>query len=423
MNPREFLHPAPLPRFRALTAYPSCVTSPRRRAAGLLLPAVVLLGTSATLAACATGAVPEAAPPASASGSGSASPSPTPTASTVSASPSPSVTAEPVWRSPLTGEEGEGPQPVLVVKLDNTRNAQPHAGLADADVVYVEEVEYGITRLAAVFSSVIPDRIGPVRSARITDIDLLAQYGRPAFAYSGAQSKMFPVLDAAPFRDVSPRRGAEGYGRDGARRAPYNYFLDGGVALERAPKATAAQDMGFVFDEQVPAGGHVATTASMEWSYASAEFAYKPRRGTYAVSLNGVRAEAEERKDGQQADTVVIQYVKQEPSRFFDKGGGNTPHAETIGTGRAVVLRDGQGWKVQWSRPDAESGTTFTTSEGVPLPFKPGQVWIVLLDKDRKATVQPWTEPTPSAAMPSETRAPSPSTEPSSASASATTRP
>ena len=63
-------------------------------------------------------------------------------------------------------------KPVLVVKLDNTRNAQPHAGLIDADVVYVEEVEYGITRLAAVFSSQTPKRIGPVRSARITDIDV-----------------------------------------------------------------------------------------------------------------------------------------------------------------------------------------------------------------------------------------------------------
>ena len=116
---------------------------------------------------------------------------------------------------------------MLVVKLDNTVYAQPHAGLTKADVVYIEEVEYGITRLAAVFSSSVPGRIGPVRSARITDVDLLAQYDRPAFAYSGAQRKMFPALDGADFYDVSPRTGGAGYSRDGSRRAPYNYYFDG----------------------------------------------------------------------------------------------------------------------------------------------------------------------------------------------------
>lgn len=304
---------------------------------------------------------------------------------------------EPSWLSPLTGLPGEGPKPVLIVKLDNTRYAQPHAGLTKADVVYMEEVEYGITRLAAVFSSQVPKRIGPVRSARITDIDLLAQYGRPAFAYSGAQHKMFPVLDAAPFHDVSPRRGAEGYSRDSSRRAPYNYYLDGHVALQRAPKAAPAKDMGFTFSEDVPPGGLTAKHAEMAWGYASAAFDYARELDAYRINLNGLPARAEERKSGQLASTVVIQYVKQTPSRFFDKGGGNTPHADTIGTGKAWVLRDGQAWKVTWSRPSAKQGTTFTLPDGSPMPFKPGQTWIVLLDRSRRATITPLTEPVPSA--------------------------
>ena len=233
---------------------------------------------------------------------------------------------------------------MLVVKLDNTVYAQPHAGLTKADVVYIEEVEYGITRLAAVFSSTIPARIGPVRSARITDVDLLAQYDRPAFAYSGAQRRMFPALDGADFYDVSPRTGGAGYSRDGSRRAPYNYYVDGHVGLDRAPKASLAKDQGFVFDDAVPEGGLVAKSADMKWGYSSAGFDYRKRTGLYAVSLNGRRAGAEESDDGQNASTVVIQYVKQRPSAYFDKGGGNTPHADTIGTGRAVVMRDGLAW-------------------------------------------------------------------------------
>lgn len=309
--------------------------------------------------------------------------------SSASASPTPSASPTVVPTSPLTGLPETSPSPVLIVKLDNTHNAQPHAGLKDADVVYIEEVEYGITRIAAVFSSIIPDHIGPVRSARITDIDLLAQYGTPAFAYSGAQHKMFPVLDKASIVDVSPRTGGEGYARDHSRRAPYNYFLDGTVALTRAPDASTDHDMGFVFSPEAPAGGLPNTKAKMKWGYAKAMFTYDAATGLYQVNLNGYPAEAEENDKGQNAATVVIQYVKQEPSKFFDKGGGNTPHAETIGTGTATILRDGYSYDVTWSRPSATVGTTFTMADGSPMPFKPGQQWIVLLNKKTPATLYP----------------------------------
>jgi hypothetical protein len=375
--------------------------------------AVALVAVLAS--ACTTD--PTATPTPAASPTAVPTPSPMPTPSptpTPTPSPTPSPTPTPSWTSPLDGLPGEGPEPVLVVKLDNTRSAQPHAGLTKADVVYIEEVEYGITRLAAVFSSAVPSRIGPVRSARITDIDLLAQYGSPAFAYSGAQRKMFPVLDEAPFRDVSPRRGATGYSRDNGRYAPYNYFLDGRVALARAPKASLATDMGFVFDEQVPDGGLVARTADMEWGYASAGFDYARKLGQYRVRLNGVDARAEERDSGQLASTVVIQYVKQSPSAYFDKGGGNTPHAETIGSGKAIVLRDGLAWKVRWSRPTAADGTTFTLPDGSTLPFKPGQLWVVLMDRTRPADIEPMTPPKPTpTASPSSAPSATASTTPS----------
>ena len=314
--------------------------------------------------------------------------------------------ANPIGMSPLTGRPIGGYKPVLIMKLDNTRNAQPHAGLIDADVVYVEEVEYGITRLAAVFSSQVPKRIGPVRSARITDIDLLAQYGRPAFGYSGAQRKMFPYLAAASTYDVSPYRGGTGYSRDNRRRAPYNLYIDGRAAIRRAPKATKARDMGFVFDRTAPEGGLNATKASMSWSYASAGFTYDKKDEEYRVSLNGQPARAEEWSGGQRAATVVIQYVKQTRSQFWDKGGGNTPHAQTVGKGTAMVLRDGRVWKTTWKRPNAKSGTTFTLRDGSLMTFKPGQLWIVLLDRKRTAAITPLTRPKVVKPRPTQTPAP-----------------
>lgn len=358
----------------------------------LAMALVILVGSVASCALLSPSGT--RAPSGQGEPSGAGLASAVPSASPTTAAP----TSAPVRVSTLTGLPEPAAAPVLVVKLDNTRNAQPHAGLRDADLVYIEEVEYGITRIAAVFSSRIPTRIGPVRSARITDVELLAQFGSPAFAFSGAQHKLWPVLAEADFIDISPNKGERGYERDYDRRAPYNYFLDGQVGLERAPEASLSRDIGLVFAEDPPVGGVPATKARMEWSYASAAFGYQESSGRYRVHLNGIKARAEEDGESQYASTVVIQYVDQQASPYYDKGGGNTPQAITVGTGKALVMRDGRVWEVEWNRPDEASGTTYTLPDGSPMPFKPGQTWIVLLDRDRTASVSSPVAPTPSTA-------------------------
>jgi hypothetical protein len=280
---------------------------------------------------------------------------------------------------------------VLAVKIDNTRNAQPQAGVDAADLVYIEEVEYGMTRLAAIFSSTIPARIGPVRSARITDIDLLAQYGSPAFAFSGAQRKLWPALAAAPFIDVSANKIPQDYSRDSSRRAPYNYFFNAETALTRTERVSLAKDMGFTFSQEIPFGGTPAQSAELTWPSSTLKFRYNPLRDQYSVELNGERASVEKTSGGQTkvwADTAVIQLVKQTQSAYFDKGGGNTPHVKTIGTGAAIILRNGQLFDAQWSRPDSRSGTTFTDTAGNAVPFHPGRTWIALYSKDRDVTIK-----------------------------------
>lgn len=348
----------------------------RSTGSAVIIGALLLAGCAAP-SATMTGPSPSALP-----GTPKATLAPT-LAPTVTPTPTPTPA------NPLTGRPGATVRPVLVVKLDNTRYAQPHAGLTRADVVYLEEVEYGITRIAAVFATDVPDRIGPVRSARITDIDLLASYGRPALAFSGAQSRMYPVIDAAPFFDVSPRQGIEGYSRDSDRRAPYNLFVDGTVALDRAPRASAASDQGWIFDPLIPMGGTPATRVDLAWADSEATFRYDPESGDYRIRLNGEKAESEDGVRGQRAATVVVQFVKQTPSPYADRNGGRTPMAHVVGKGRALILRDGQAWQVQWSRPTEKDGTTFTMADGSPMPFKPGQSWIVLYDRERSAILQP----------------------------------
>lgn len=339
-----------------------------------------LAASALLLAACSSG--PAAAP----STSGSSSPA----SSAPAASPRPSATAGAGIASdasPFSGRPHGAGQPVLIVKYDDTTFAQPHAGLSSADIVYVEEVEYGLTRLAAVFSTSLPRVVGPVRSARISDIDLLAQFGRPAFAYSGSQHKLRPLLARASIYDVSGDMGPSGYFRDGARRAPYNFMGVPKALLVRAPHASPAQDIGFAFSVPVPSGGRPGRQATVPYPDSQARFVWNRSTRSYDVLLN--KRPAREAGGGtQHATTVVVQFVQQSDSGFHDKYGGRTPLLRTVGSGKAWVLRDGKAWLCTWTRPVATGGTTFTTADGQQMLFAPGQVWVALANSHAKVVVR-----------------------------------
>jgi hypothetical protein len=83
---------------------------------------------------------------------------------------------------------------------------------------------------------------------------------------------------------------------------------------------------------------------------------------------------------------MVIQLVKISPSEYGDKFGGVTPLSETIGTGKAYILRDGQVFTTQWNRAFPDSGTTFTLPDGSPMNFAPGQIWVALTDREPEFT-------------------------------------
>jgi hypothetical protein len=127
-------------------------------------------------------------------------------------------------RSPFTGEPVSSLNRVLAVKIDNIVYARPQTGLTHADIVYVLPVEGGLSRFLAIFSSGYPRVIGPVRSAREDDLELLRQFGRPAFAYSGATATLLPYIQRTA-RIVNLYSGiTRGYYRDTSRIAPYNLY-------------------------------------------------------------------------------------------------------------------------------------------------------------------------------------------------------
>lgn len=291
---------------------------------------------------------------------------------------SPTPTPSGLGYHPFNGGDTGLHNPVLAVKIENTSPALPQSGVRSADIVYVEQVEGGETRLMAIFCSKLPRRVGPVRSARVSDLHILSQFGKPAFAFSGVNPRFKPVLYKAPLYRVSETNAGSAFYRYGPKPAPYNLYGNPKAVLKKTPKAAKPRDIGFRFGP-APAGGKPVKSYTARWSSVSMTFKWSAREKRWLTYWDGRPDMAAE--GGQIGGrTVVVQFVKTTRSRYRDVVGSYTPYIHTVGSGRAIVLRDGRRWDCKWTRKTEDDVTTFTTSDGKPMTFAEGQVWVVLVN-------------------------------------------
>jgi hypothetical protein len=264
---------------------------------------------------------------------------------------------------------------VIAVKIDNVADARPATGLSQAQVVYVEPVEGGLTRIVAVFTPPYPAVIGPVRSARQTDLDLLGQYGRPVFAFSGSVPQLIPLLHRTALLDASQGNVAKAYVRQSTHPAPHNLYLRPSQLPTGSPPSEPPLEFG-----AAPAGGTATTQQKANYPAAAFSFAWSASAGRWLITMDGKPFRTTE--SGQLgAATVVLQRVATHPEAWpEDSTGAVAPVAQTVGTGPATVLRDGQSYAATWTRAAVDAPTRFTvTSSGAPLPLASGPVWILLL--------------------------------------------
>lgn len=345
---------------RALTAR----AVPVRRRAGWALAALLPLALG--LSACSDEDAGAPATP-TAPVTTTASPTPTPT-------PTPAPTPE---STPLQGG------PVLAVKIDHVDAAYPRVGIGSADVVYVDPVEFGLTRLMAIFSSTLPESVGPIRSARPNDPVLLANYGVVPLVFSGASRHTYDYLARGSQIDVET---GAGFRRDTSRRAPHNLMGSPEELLETGGGSQPPEDVGFRFGAPAP-GGTAATQVATRYPALRMSAVYDDDQGAFEVSTNG-RVEIDALTgDPVAPTTIVVQKVAMHDSTNVTTGGVATPLAELVGSGDALVLRDGRVWEGTWSRADLEAPTLFETA-GEELTFAPGPLWIWIVPVDQAVTVE-----------------------------------
>jgi hypothetical protein len=273
---------------------------------------------------------------------------------------------------PLTGlpANGAAPKhPVMVVKIDNTGASNPQVGLRAADLVAEELVEGGSTRLAAFYYSQIPERVGPVRSMRATDIGIVEPAEAVLVASGGAPPTVRRV-QAAGIEVVG--EGGVGYSRDSGRRSPYNLFMNL-PTLAKALKAPEPPQSYFTWGDEAdfPRGRKARTIAATFSGGQTTNWEF--RKGKY-VSPDSEAAPG----DDFRPSTVLVLRVKVGDAGYKDPAGNPVPETRFSGSGQAMVFHGGTLVRGTWSKRSLGSPVKLRTKAG-ELALPPGKVWMELV--------------------------------------------
>jgi hypothetical protein len=281
---------------------------------------------------------------------------------------------------PLTGlKVGSGQtsaleHPVLVAKMDNTFSSQPQVGLSKADMVVEELVEGGLTRLAAFYYSEIPGNVGPIRSMRASDIDVVSPV-HASMVTSGAAGKTIARIRDAhiPFYG----QGSSGMYRSSSRAAPYNLFvhLDAVAKAAKNKAETPPNYFQWGTEKDLPHGLKV-TTINVQFSGGhTTEWKYE--NGSYH-NLNSNAPGG----DQFPASNVLVLRVREGDAGYLDPAGNHVPKTILTGKGNALLFHNGRMVAANWQKGKADEPIELTTKKGAPLAVPAGHTWIELVPVD-----------------------------------------
>lgn len=274
--------------------------------------------------------------------------------------------------SPLTGTLQEQPpnNPAFLVKIENTGGGEPQYGLNQADLVFEELVEGGLTRLGAIFYSKLPTKIGHVRSMRTTDIGIVKPLNGTIVATGGADDT-YDAIKSAGVTALTEDHGAPGFSSDPAKERPYNRMLD-------LKKLNATAKRTDVTANYLP-WGKGPSGADVKANVTAATVTFAPASTTGWQFAGGKWGRTKERSaPGQafKADTMIVMFCRVTDAGYKDAAGNPVPETVIQGSGRAVIFSGNTAAEVTWHKPKLGSPISFTSKAGKSVTIKPGRVWI-----------------------------------------------
>ncbi|GEK22062.1 DUF3048 domain-containing protein [Cellulomonas xylanilytica] len=300
----------------------------------------------------------------------------------------PAPVVPPRW--PLTGVAAAdvAVRPALAIKVENSGEARPQTGLDQADVVWEQVVEGGISRFVAVYQSQVPAEVGPIRSVRPMDPAIAAPL-HGLIAFSGGQQGFVQDLKNAGLQTISMDAGAGGfYRKSGVGKAPHNVYGTPQTFWDQADgEHSAAPVTQFVMARSaerasaVVAGGPSSTVAVHLSGYSRPTWTWDAASGTWLRAEGS--APAMLRSGARIAATnVVTLKVLVRSSGTTDPAGNPVPETVLEGSGEATVSSGGKTVTGTWAKTGTDGVLTLTTADGGVLTLAPGTTWVELVPVD-----------------------------------------
>ena len=305
------------------------------------------------------------------------------------------TTLPPVF--PLTGLPAPGAAqaqaPAVVIKIDNIDQARPQTGIGSADIVYEEEVEGGLTRLAAIFQSNYPSNVGPVRSGRLTDEGIGDDLNHPVYVMSGTNAIFLPQLRGQPWTDVDQNNHPDRF-RRGPGAAPHNLYTDVSADANLSSTHTGPSPLFQYRAQGSPLSGAGGTSAShfgFGLPGASITWDYNAQSGTWLRGQNGT-ADVDSSHTQLSATNIVVLFINYYTSGVVageGVGAQPIPAGTMTGSGQVWVLSGNAVVKGNWNRGDLTTPATYTDSAGQPIQLAPGKTWVELVPVGTNPALNP----------------------------------
>lgn len=285
--------------------------------------------------------------------------------------------------APLRGtlvEPGALQRPSLAVKIDNHVDARPHIGLNQTDIVFEELVEGGITRYVAIWHTDVPEELGPVRSIRPMDPDIISPFGG-LVAYSGGQAHFVEMMMAAPVVNAVFDYDDTGlFFRAGDRPGPHDVILRAQEFVSRHAEVSAPQVQfryGSVDPLSAPNFAAVPTVGiALRFSDARyPDWTWVPEASAWTRGQEGA-PDLEASGAQIQATNVVTMRVD------IDWSYGEVPRTVMVGSGEVWVSNGGKTAHGTWSKESADAPIRLVADDGTDLLLAPGNTWVELLPSD-----------------------------------------
>jgi hypothetical protein len=266
-------------------------------------------------------------------------------------------------------------RPALVVKIDNHPAARPQAGLNNADIVFEEIVEGSLTRFAAVFQSQDADPVGPIRSGRSQDVDMLGPFNGPAFAWSGGNGGVRNLIRNSDFINLDAGFTPGYYRRSGRGGAPHNLYSSTQALWANVPpeEMVAPPTILPYLRPEETFSGEPATVIDVPMAGVRVRWEWDPEAGVYRRFQNGSSHETE--GAGQvEAENIVVMGVDYNASAVDRR----SPEAQTLGSGPVYVFADGMLKTGVWIHLDRLDQYGLIAPDDSVVGLPPGRTWIEL---------------------------------------------